>query len=305
MFLFALNYLFIVLKLSTALLNTWIRFNQFPVHYAAGDKRYEFLEAENKRVQRELVVVAAKRCVIRPSYHLHLLTESVLSHSYKKFINLVLVLQIQRQRCSTEEQEQSRNRYSIAPLLNVNPQHYQILRMLLMKCRLRLRIIGYRLQIGGYNLRVNFLPGYRVTRMLSDALTMLLEAEATGTVYHGSLFPSQMKEMSEAVVQGQLLTGCDLVIAVQRVWWVYPTSATGNESLTARSSLISWKDISMEGFVSRGATCFFCQCETLRSKRLSASRGQTMESSSLHSNKSIIFYPGAQDETKTTKVVTT
>ncbi|GJS50840.1 histone H3-like centromeric protein HTR12, partial [Tanacetum coccineum] len=47
------------------------------------------------------------------------------SHSYKEFINPVPTLQIQRQRCSTEEQEQSRNRYSIASLLNVNPQHYQ------------------------------------------------------------------------------------------------------------------------------------------------------------------------------------
>ncbi|GKA75996.1 hypothetical protein Tco_0782374 [Tanacetum coccineum] len=61
MFLFALNYLCIILKLSAAFLSTRIRFEQFPMHYAAGDKRYEFLEAENKRVQRELVVVTAKR----------------------------------------------------------------------------------------------------------------------------------------------------------------------------------------------------------------------------------------------------
>ncbi|GJY36374.1 retrovirus-related pol polyprotein from transposon TNT 1-94 [Tanacetum coccineum] len=77
MFLFALNYLCIVLKLSAALLSTQIRFNQFPVHYAAGDKRY------------------------------------------KEFINPVPTLQIQRQHCSTEEQEQSRNRYSIASILNL------------------------------------------------------------------------------------------------------------------------------------------------------------------------------------------
>ncbi|GJW05676.1 hypothetical protein Tco_1568099 [Tanacetum coccineum] len=123
-----------------------------------------------------------------------------------------------------------------------------------------------------------------------------------GHFYHGSFFPSQMK-MSETVVHGRWFTGCDSVVAVHRVWWVYPTSATGNEHLTARSSLISWKDIGMEGFVSRGAPCFFCQCETLRSRRLSAPRGQTMKSSFLHTNKSILFYPGAQDETKTTKVV--
>ncbi|GKD62182.1 hypothetical protein Tco_1299691, partial [Tanacetum coccineum] len=43
------------------LLSTRIRFEQFPVHYAADDKWYEFLEAENKIMQRELMVVAAKR----------------------------------------------------------------------------------------------------------------------------------------------------------------------------------------------------------------------------------------------------
>ncbi|GKB35608.1 hypothetical protein Tco_0880550 [Tanacetum coccineum] len=73
MLLFALNYLSIVLKLSAALLSTRIRFNQFHVHYAAGDIRYELLAAKNKRVQWELVVVAAKRCMMRQSSHLLLL----------------------------------------------------------------------------------------------------------------------------------------------------------------------------------------------------------------------------------------
>ncbi|GJU41061.1 hypothetical protein Tco_1194018 [Tanacetum coccineum] len=39
--------------------------NQFPGHYTARDKRNEFLEAENKRVQRELVAAAAKRRMVR------------------------------------------------------------------------------------------------------------------------------------------------------------------------------------------------------------------------------------------------
>ncbi|GKD90848.1 hypothetical protein Tco_1366355, partial [Tanacetum coccineum] len=33
-----------------SLLSTRIGFNQFPMHYATGDRRYEFLETENKRV---------------------------------------------------------------------------------------------------------------------------------------------------------------------------------------------------------------------------------------------------------------
>ncbi|GKD15337.1 hypothetical protein Tco_1199744 [Tanacetum coccineum] len=71
----------------------------------------------------------------------------------------------------------------------------------------------------------------------------------------GSFFPSQMK-LSGAVVQGQWFTGCDSGVAVQWVSWIYPTSVTGNETLTARSSLISWKDIGTEGFVSKGAPRF-------------------------------------------------
>ncbi|GKE41733.1 hypothetical protein Tco_1469017, partial [Tanacetum coccineum] len=39
-------------------------------------------------------------------------------------------------------------------------------------------------------------------------------------------------KLSGAVVQGQWFTGCDLGVAVEWVSWVYPTSATGNETLT-------------------------------------------------------------------------
>ncbi|GJZ27830.1 SOSS complex subunit B [Tanacetum coccineum] len=72
---------------------------------------------------------------------------------------------------------------------------------------------------------------------------------------YGSFFPSQMM-LSGAVVQGQWFMVCDSGVAVQWVSWIYPTSVTGNETLTARSSLISWKDIGTEGFVSKGAPRF-------------------------------------------------
>ncbi|GKC66752.1 hypothetical protein Tco_1099350, partial [Tanacetum coccineum] len=45
---------------------------------------------------------------------------------YGDFINPVHTLQVQRQRCSTKQEEQMRNRYSLESLLNVNPQHYQV-----------------------------------------------------------------------------------------------------------------------------------------------------------------------------------
>ncbi|GJS14589.1 zinc finger, CCHC-type containing protein [Tanacetum coccineum] len=43
---------------------------------------------------------------------------------------------------------------------------------------------------------------------------------------------SNEKEMLEVVVQGQWFMGCDSVVAIQRVWWVYPTSDIENETLT-------------------------------------------------------------------------
>nr|GEX34649.1 SOSS complex subunit B homolog [Tanacetum cinerariifolium] len=86
---------------------------------------------------------------------------------------------------------------------------------------------------------------------LSDGVLAIMGPQ--NSACDGSFFPSQMK-LSGVVVQGQWFTGCDSGITVQRASWVYPTSTTGNETLTVRSSLISWKDIGMEGFVSRGAS---------------------------------------------------
>nr|GEU85894.1 lysine-specific demethylase REF6 [Tanacetum cinerariifolium] len=69
--------------------------------------------------------------------------------------------------------------------------------------------------------------------------TLLIINNGTkGETCDGSFFPSQMK-MSRAVVQGQWFTVCDSGVAIQWVSWVYPISTTGNETLTARSSLIS------------------------------------------------------------------
>ncbi|GJS59025.1 DNA helicase [Tanacetum coccineum] len=47
---------------------------------------------------------------------------------YAEFINPTDALEIQRQPFSDDSQEQMRNRYSIASLLNVNPQHYMGIR---------------------------------------------------------------------------------------------------------------------------------------------------------------------------------
>ncbi|GJQ96175.1 hypothetical protein Tco_0007314 [Tanacetum coccineum] len=56
------------LAFTNAALDLFPRYEQINSH--AGDKRYEFLEAENKRVQRELVAAAAKR-FIESSYTCH------------------------------------------------------------------------------------------------------------------------------------------------------------------------------------------------------------------------------------------
>ncbi|GKD59529.1 hypothetical protein Tco_1297038, partial [Tanacetum coccineum] len=78
---------------------------------------------------------------------------------------------------------------------------------------------------------------------LFDGVVVIMGPQ--NSVYHDNFFPSQMKEMSEVVVQGQWFMGCDSVVAVQWVSWVYPTSATGNETLTAGRTL-AWKDLSLE-----------------------------------------------------------
>ncbi|GJS83493.1 hypothetical protein Tco_0750034 [Tanacetum coccineum] len=48
---------------TNAVLDLFPIYDQISSH--AGDKRYEFLKAENNRVQRELVAVVAKRCMMR------------------------------------------------------------------------------------------------------------------------------------------------------------------------------------------------------------------------------------------------
>ncbi|GJZ15987.1 hypothetical protein Tco_0551664 [Tanacetum coccineum] len=74
-----------------------------------------------------------------------------------------------------------------------------------------------------------------------------------------------MKEMSEVVVQGQWFTGCDSVVVVRwcggftqeqppemKLLQTLSVLKTDNCLLMAtRSSFISWKDIGIEGFVSR------------------------------------------------------
>ncbi|GKE21787.1 hypothetical protein Tco_1433299, partial [Tanacetum coccineum] len=49
------------LAFTNVVLDLFPRYEQISSH--TGDKRYEF-EAENKRVQRELVAAAAKRCMM-------------------------------------------------------------------------------------------------------------------------------------------------------------------------------------------------------------------------------------------------
>ncbi|GJS10958.1 hypothetical protein Tco_0367754 [Tanacetum coccineum] len=65
------NHFSYALAFTNAALDLFPKYEQINSH--AGDKRYEFLEAENNRVHRELVAAAAKRCMMRSSYHLHLL----------------------------------------------------------------------------------------------------------------------------------------------------------------------------------------------------------------------------------------
>ncbi|GKC21713.1 hypothetical protein Tco_1023863, partial [Tanacetum coccineum] len=45
---------------------------------------------------------------------------------YREFLQTVLVLDIQRHRYEDEEQETTQNRFSLASLLEVGPQNYQV-----------------------------------------------------------------------------------------------------------------------------------------------------------------------------------
>nr|GEV46795.1 protein root hair defective 3-like [Tanacetum cinerariifolium] len=70
---------------------------------------------------------------------------------------------------------------------------------------------------------------------LSDGVVVIMGPQNSGhknyETCNGGFFSSQMK-LPRAVVQGQWFTGCGSGVAIQWVSWVYPTSATGNETLT-------------------------------------------------------------------------